>query len=104
MTKTPLWIAVQEDKQIDHHSHDREPDAPGSSGNKPLFDINQPPKPENLAGCENQEQSEEDQLETAELVGTCDQECSATKDQQQNDRAPMNEGAPANQDQAGGHV
>ena len=65
MTLTPLRVAVQQDKQIDHNSHDREPDAPGSSGNKPLFDIDQAPNPENLAGYKDQEQGEEDQLETA---------------------------------------
>jgi len=81
MTKTPLGVAVQEDKQIDHHSHDREPDAPGSSRNQPPFEIDEAPKPENLAGYEDQEQGEEDQLETAELVGTCNQECNTSKDQ-----------------------
>jgi hypothetical protein len=32
-------------------------------------------------GYKDQEQGEKDQLETAELVGTCDQECNTTKDQ-----------------------
>ncbi len=81
MTKTPLGIAVQEDKQINHHSHDREPDAAGSSRDEQLSDIDEAPKPENLAGYKDQEQGEEDQLETAELVGTCDQECNTSKDQ-----------------------
>src|SRR6266568_9284343 len=93
MTKTQLGIAVQTDKQIDHHSDDHQPGAPGSSRNESLSDIDETPKPENLAGYKHQEQGKEDQLETAELVGTCDQERNTSKDQQQNDRAAVNDDA-----------
>jgi hypothetical protein len=41
MPQTPLRVAVQEDKQIKHDSHDREREAAGSSGNEPLFDIDE---------------------------------------------------------------
>jgi hypothetical protein len=81
MPQTPLRVAVHEDKQIKPDSHDREPEAAGSSGNEPLFDIDEAPNPENLAGYKDQEQGEDDQLETAEFVGTCDQECNTSKDQ-----------------------
>jgi len=81
MTLTPLRIAVQEDKQIKHHSHDREPDAPGSSRNESHCEIDEAPKPESLAGYKDQEQGEENQLETAELLGTCDQEYNTSNDQ-----------------------
>jgi hypothetical protein len=104
MTKTPLGVAVQEDQQLQHPCHDREPDAERSSRNESLSDINEAPKPENLAGYEDEEQGEEDQPETAELVGVCDQECSTNKDCEYYDRAPMNQDTPANQEQTGGHV
>jgi len=81
MTLTPLRIAVEEYKQINHYSHDHEPGAPRSSRNEPLFDIDEAPNPEDLAGYKDQEQGEEHQLETAELLGTCDQECNTSKDQ-----------------------
>src|SRR5438045_4734579 len=58
------------------------------------------PKPENLAGYKHQEQGKEDQLETAELVGTCDQERNTSKDQQQNDRAPVNDDAAVDCDKS----
>jgi hypothetical protein len=47
--------------------------------NRP-FDIDEAPNPENLAGYKDQEQGQEDQLETAELVRTCDQESNTSKD------------------------
>jgi len=81
MTLSPLRIAVQEDKQINHHSHNREPDAPGSSGNESLSDNDEAAKPENLAGYKDQEQGEEDQIETGELVEMCFQEYNTSKDQ-----------------------
>src|SRR5438552_18981138 len=39
---------VQEDKQIDQARHDHKPEAPGSSRNEPLSDIDEAPNPENL--------------------------------------------------------
>jgi len=81
MTKTPLGIAVEEDQQIDQAHHDYKPDASGSSRNESLSDIDETPNPENLAGYEDQQQGELDQLETEELVGMCDQECNTSKDQ-----------------------
>ena len=70
VTKTPLGVAVQEDKQIDQARHDREPGPAGLTGNEPLPEVDEAPDPENLAGHKDQEQGEADHLETAELVGT----------------------------------
>src|SRR5437773_6153821 len=88
MTKAPLGVAVGEDKQIDHARDDRKPAAAGLTGNEPLPEVEDAAKPENLAGYKDQKQGEEDQVETDELVGTCDQECDTSKDQQQN-RTPV---------------
>ncbi len=66
---------------ISTSAHDREPDAEGSSRNEQLSEIDEASKPENLAGYKDQEQGEEDQIETAELIGTCDEECNTSKDQ-----------------------
>ena len=94
VTKTPLGVAVQEDKQIDQARHDREPGPAGLTGNEPLPEVEDAAKPENLAGYKDQKQGEEDQVETDELVGTCDQECDTSKDQQQNDRTPVSDDTP----------
>ena len=65
--KTPLGVAVQEEKQIDHHSYDRKPDTPGFPRNEPLFDIDGAPNPENLAGYEDENYGEVDQIKGVEL-------------------------------------
>src|SRR5690242_15936666 len=74
-------LAVQEDKQIDHHSHYREPDTPESPRNEPLSDFHEAPNPENLAGYKDQQQGEHDQIETGGLVETCDQKYNTRKNQ-----------------------
>jgi hypothetical protein len=80
MTVTPLGVAVQKDKDRPG-CDDCEPDAPWSSRNEPLSEFDEAPKPENLAGYKDQEQGEEDQIETGELVETCFQEYNTRKDQ-----------------------
>jgi hypothetical protein len=69
-------------------------EAPRSSRNESLSDIDEAPKPENLAGYKDQEQGEEDQIETGELVETCFQEYNTRQDQQQNDRTPVSDDTP----------
>jgi hypothetical protein len=56
VTLTPLRIAVQEDKQIDHNRHDREPDPTASFRNEPPFETDEAPNPENLTAYKDQEQ------------------------------------------------
>src|SRR5215470_12961207 len=60
--KTPLGVAVQEEKQIDRHSYDRKTDTPGFPRNESPFDIDDAPNPENLAGYEDENYGEVDQL------------------------------------------
>jgi len=93
VTKTPLGVAVQEDKQINQARDDREPSAAALTGDEPLPQVEDTANPEKLTGDKDQEQREEGQ---SEEIGVRDQECGKSKDQQQNDRAPMNDDALIN--------
>ena len=87
--------------KIDEACDDREPGAAGLTGDEALPEIEDAANPEKLAGDKDQEQCEDQQIKK---IGLRDQECGKSKDQEQNDRAPMNDDAPANEEKTGGHV
>jgi len=97
--KTPLGEAVQEDKRIDQARHDREPGTAGLTGDEPLPEVEDTANPENLAGNKEQEQGEGDQIEK---IAIRNRDCGNSKDQQQNDRAPMNDDASVHQEKTAG--
>src|SRR5207245_2443867 len=88
--------AVRDDEQIGkNHAHGNSPSA-NSTRQEPLPEVNHAADPENLARNEDQEQDQEE----AQLVRMYDVEGSRSKDQYQNDRAPMSDDAPVDLEKA----
>ena len=82
---------VRDDEQIGkNHAHGNSPSA-NSTRQEPLPEVNHAADPVNLARNEDQKQGQEE----AQLVRMYDVEGSSSKDQYQNDRAPMGDDALA---------
>jgi hypothetical protein len=84
-------VAVSDEEEVGKADDGRDPGTAGLTGKETLADINNVFDPENLAGDEEQGDHEQN-----EPFGVRDQECAKSKDQQQNDRAPMNDDALIN--------
>jgi hypothetical protein len=83
--------AVNEEEQIDKGRDDRKKAAPGLSREESFAKVEDAADPENLAGNKHHQDGEEEQVKKASaFVRVYDQESSKSKDQQKNDRAPLN--------------
>src|SRR4029077_19078146 len=81
--------AVGDDEQIGKNHADGNSPSANSTTQEPLPEVNHAADPENLARNEDQEQVQEE----AQLVRMYDVEGYRSKDQYQNDRAPMGDDA-----------
>ena len=88
MTDSKAAEAISEEEQIDNTRDDREPAAPGLSGDESLTKVEDAANPEKLAGNKHHEDGGKEQgIEAPKLAGVYEQEGTKRKDQRENDGA-----------------